>query len=420
MRRKPPLSGGNEASLLCQGEALFPAMVKAIEQARHDIGLVTYLYNNQGSVLPITQALIAAVQRGVRVRLIIDGFGARTDLPALYAQLHQAGVSVCVFRPIKRWWNWLQPSQLRRLHQKICVIDEATAFVGGINLIDDRFDHNHGWSDAPRLDFSVQLQGPVVASIAQALHDLWTRIHLGTEISQELSAMAKGMKPVGETTKELMKKLYLQPQHKTAQPLQGQSNSMGGVRAAFVVRDNFRHRRAIERCYIVAMGQAQTRIDLISPYFYPGRVFRRALQQAAQRGVRVRLLLQGKVDYRIAAWAAQALYDELLRSGVEIFEYTPAFLHAKVAVIDQTWSTVGSSNIDPLSLLLNLEANAVIEDATFAANLAAQLDIAITQSRAIDFSTTQYPSGLRGALRRRWVAGCAHVYMRLAGAAGRY
>jgi len=108
----------------------------------------------------------------------------------------------------------------------------------------------------------------------------------------------------------------------------------------------------------------------VCPYFYPGRLFRRTLRGATRRGVQVRLLLQGKLDYRIAGLAAQVLYDELLAHGVRIYEYTPAFLHAKVALADDDWATVGSSNIDPLSLLLNLEANVVVRDAAFNRTLA--------------------------------------------------
>lgn len=154
------------------------------------------------------------------------------------------------------------------------------------------------------------------------------------------------------------------------------------------------------------------------PYFYPGRVFRQALRKAARRGVRVRLLLQGKVDYRIAAIAARALYDEMHANGVRIYEYTPAFLHAKVAVVDEEWATVGSSNIDPLSLLLNLEANVMVRDAEFARSLALRFEAAFAASTEI----TAMPAhaGWRGWLRRAGVAWVANLYLRVAGITGRY
>jgi cardiolipin synthase len=190
------------------------------------------------------------------------------------------------------------------------------------------------------------------------------------------------------------------------------------VRAALVVRDNFRQRRAIERSYVEAIVQARERIDIACPYFYPGRAFRRALARAAARGVRIRLLLQGKVDYRFAALAARVLYDELLARGVRVFEYTPAFLHAKVALVDREWATVGSSNIDPLSLLVNLEANAVVVDGPFVAELSQRLDAAFAASREITAPALR--PGLRGWLSRGFVAWVATLYLRLAGITGRY
>ena len=144
----------------------------------------------------------------------------------------------------------------------------------------------------------------------------------------------------------------------------------------------------------------------------------RALRHAARRGVAVRLLLQGRVDYRIAALAAQALYTELHGAGVRIFEYTPAWLHAKVAVVDADWATVGSSNIDPLSLLLNLEANVVVRDADFAAALSSRLDAAFDQSQEVTAAPAR--GGLRGWLQRALVAWVANVYLRVAGITGRY
>ncbi|HEY1397870.1 phospholipase D-like domain-containing protein, partial [Roseateles sp.] len=189
------------------------------------------------------------------------------------------------------------------------------------------------------------------------------------------------------------------------------------VRAAFVLRDNLRQRRTIERAYVDAIRAATARVDLITPYFYPGQRFRRALKDAAQRGVQVRLLLQGKVDYKIAALAAHALYDELLGHGVQIYEYTPAFLHAKICVVDNDWATIGSSNIDPLSLLLNLEANVVVRDAAFAGDVAREFDAAVAKSLRVEPTAGR---GIRGFLGRALVAWVAYVYLRVAGATGRY
>ena len=176
--------------------------------------------------------------------------------------------------------------------------------------------------------------------------------------------------------------------------------------------------RCSQRRQPVRCGAPVTSLDIAVPYFYPGHGFRRALRGAARRGVAVRLLLQGKIDYRIAALAAQALYDELRVHGVHIYEYTPAFLHAKVAVVDDDWATVGSSNIDPLSLLLNLEANVVVRDRAFADSLRQRFDVAVQASAEVQDRPVR--QGWRGWLHRGFIAWVANVYLRVAGIAGRY
>lgn len=412
---RPLFSGGNQARLLKGGDDLFAAMVDAIRAARHQVWLATYIYTDEGAVREVTHALTDAARRGVQVKLVLDGFGCRSDLPGLRPLLEESGVQLAVFRPLDRWWSWFRPGQLRRLHQKMCVVDGTVAFVGGINLIDDRYDLVHGWSELPRLDFAVQVRGPVVAPIEQAVRALFTRARLSSNFRHELATLARSAEPVARA-RRLMRRLRMDD---AGRPGPG-AQALAPVRAAFVLRDNLRRRRAIERSYIDAIRKARVRVDLMSPYFYPGRAFRRVLRQAARRGVEVRLLLQGKVDYRIAALAARALYDELLADGVRIFEYTPAFLHAKVALVDDDWATVGSSNIDPLSLLLNLEANVVVRDAGFTRALAAEFDAAAAASREIDTSLGSHPTGARARLRRWWVAWCARIYLRVAGATGRY
>jgi cardiolipin synthase len=144
---------------------------------------------------------------------------------------------------------------------------------------------------------------------------------------------------------------------------------ISNARAAFLERDNVRHRHAIEDAYLEAIAQARDEIIIANAYFLPGRRFRRALEAAARRGVRVTLLLQGRVEYALLHYATLGLYRILLRAGIRVVEYRASFLHAKVAVIDAGWATVGSSNIDPFSLLLAREANIVVRDAGFAADL---------------------------------------------------
>jgi cardiolipin synthase len=407
----PQAMGGNAVQLLRGGDALFPAMCEAIAAARDEVWLATYIFHDDRSGRIVAQALAAAAARGVRVHVVIDGFGSKYTLSTVSQWLSGSGVWLVVYRPLRRWYSWLQPGQLRRLHQKMCTVDGETGFVGGINIIDDRHDVNHGWTDAPRLDYAVQLGGPLVASVQQATRAVWARAYLGSAWRDEARSIARSVAPVDETLR-----LIRGWRHRRDE--QVETETLQPVRAAFLVRDNLRQRRAIEHSYVQAIRSARERLDIAVPYFYPGRVFRRALRQAARRGVQVRLLLQGKIDYRIAALAARALYDELRLHGVRIYEYKPAFLHAKVALVDGRWATVGSSNIDPLSLLLNLEANVVVDDEGFAQSLGRSLDDAFAASAEVIGRPSR--GGWRSMLHRGVVAWMANVYLRLAGITGRY
>lgn len=410
-------SGGNELQLLRGGDALFPALRAAIASATHEVWLATYIFNDDPAALAVADALAAAARRGVRVRVVVDGFGSAHALTGLRERLEPAGVALAVFRPLAGWWSWLQPGQLRRLHQKLCAVDGEIGFVGGINVIDDRHDLHHGWGETPRLDYAVRLRGPVVAPLEQTARAMWTRAAFGRDWRDEVRDMARSGRPL-KRAQRLLRRLRIAVRPPPPADDAGLPGDGEPVQAAFVVRDNLRQRRSIERSYIAALRAARHSIDLVCPYFYPGRAFRRALKAAAARGVEVRLLLQGKADYRFAALAAQAVYDEMLAHGVRIFEYLPAFLHAKVARVDDHWATVGSSNIDPLSLLVNLEANVVVDDRGFAAVLAAELARDFAASREI---TAPPPlAGWRRWLRRGFVAWVAGLYLRLAGATGRY
>jgi cardiolipin synthase A/B len=405
----PRFVGGNQVELLQGGDALFPSMCQAIDAAEHEVWLATYIFHDDPAAHAVADALVRAAARGVAVHLVVDGFGSIKTLEAVRARFAGTAVQLEVFRPLDRWYAWLQPGQLRRLHQKLCVCDTEVAFVGGINLIDDRHDMNHGWTDAPRLDFAVRVAGPLVQAVHATARVMRARAHLSRQWREEVRAVARSARPVREAM-ALLRQLRAQPRLALPEPQSPMS-------AAFLVRDNLRQRRIIERSYVEAIRRAQRRVDIAVPYFYPGHGFRRALRRAAKRGVQVRLLLQGKIDYRIAAMAAHALYEEMRATGIRIYEYTPAFLHAKVALVDDDWATVGSSNIDPLSLLLNLEANVVVRDRDFAAALAQRFEEAFAVSAEVDSPQRE---GLRGWAKRVLVAGVANLYLRVAGITGRY
>jgi cardiolipin synthase A/B len=426
----PRFVGGNRVELLEGGAELFPRMRAAIAAARREIWLATYIFHDDATATALLDEMCAAAARGVAVHLVVDGFGSNNTLPRIRERLAATEVRLEVFRPLERWWAWLQPGQLRRLHQKLFVCDagevagsaqdigedvaediaEDIAFVGGINIIDDKLDVRHGWSDHPRLDFAVELRGPIATAVHATARAMWARAHLASGWREEMRTLARSAARI-DRARALMRQLR-------GAALLSAAEDPRPMRAAFLVRDNLRQRRAIERSYVEAIRAARERIDIAVPYFYPGRVFRRALRRAARRGVRVRLLLQGKIDYRIAAIAARALYDELRANGVRIYEYTPAFLHAKVAVVDDEWATVGSSNIDPLSLLLNLEANVVVRDAGFARALGARFEAAFAVSAEVTSAPAR--AGWRGWLQRAGVAWAANLYLRVAGITGRY
>jgi len=338
---------GNRITLLKSGVEYFPALVAEFDAAQREVHLETYIYEDDVAGRTVAAALARAAKRGVATYVMVDGFGSKDLNPALVAELRAAGVRFLVYRPKISPWT-LKRARLRRMHRKVAVIDARVAFVGGINIIDDMDTPKH---TPPRFDYAVRIDGPLVARIHPAVKRLWALV------------TATQFKPVRPRLRDLGP--FTVPR--------------GGQRAAFVVRDNFAHRREIEQAYLAAIRRARSEIVIASAYFFPGQSFRRALTDAAARGVRVILLLQGRVEYVLLHYASRALYGAFLDAGIEIHEYHRSFMHAKVAVIDRHWATVGSSNIDPFSLLLAREANVVIEDDGFAGQLRDSLLAAITE-----------------------------------------
>lgn len=411
---QPEFQGGHRLTLLRGGEQLFADMLQALDEAQREVWLATYIFHDDACAAALAEALARAARRGVRVRVVIDGFGSHHSRAWLESQLTPAGVALVVFRPLDHWTHWLQPGQMRRLHMKLCVVDGQRGYVGGINLIDDHIDLRHGRSDTPRLDYAVRVEGPLVTAMAQATRAMWSRAWFGRDWRQETRTLLAARQPLAEL-RRLWRQLRLSRRARAARPV-----PQPPVVAALVVRDNLRQRRTIERAHIDAIRGARQRIWLVTPYFYPGRELRQALREAAARGVEVKLLLQGKVDYRLAAWAARVTYAELLAHGVQVHEYTPAFLHAKVMLVDTQWATVGSSNLDPLSLLLNLEANLIVRDTTFSQALATELEAALAASRQVPHDEVRGEFRWIRLTRRALVAWVAYVYLRLAGVTGRY
>ena len=334
---------GNKITLLQNGAGFFPQLEAAIDSAVHWIYLDTYIFANDATGQRIAASLIRAAQRGVAAHLLIDGYGAQAYPPNSLQTLREAGVAALIYRPEISPLRF-QRQHLRRLHRKLAVIDQQAAFVGGINIVDD-IDKR---TKLPRFDFAVQVEGPLVAPILREMRNLHNRV-----------ARAQLHSPHA-----------IQDSPATAE-------AAGDTRGGFVLRSSLRHRRDIEQAYLHAIADAQHEIILANAYFLPGHRFRKALINAAARGVNVRLLLQGYSDHPWVHYATRSLYAQLLAAGIGIYEFQSGEMHAKAAVIDDHWATVGSSNIDPLSLMLSREANVVVYDQAFAQMLAAILKNAI-------------------------------------------
>lgn len=329
---KPDWRDGNRVRLLENGEEFFPRVFEALRRARVRVYIETFILLDDEVGRALLRALAEAAARGAVVDVLADGFGSEPLTPGYRAQMAAAGVQLHLYEPRPRLFG-LRTNPFRRLHRKIVLIDGRLAFIGGINFCSDQL-----LASGPSAlhDFAVELQGPGVGDIEQF-------------VAHSRSAAHPPQAPVSA------------------------SRVVGPARVRFVTRDNHRHPGDIEREYRVAIRAAQREILLANAYFFPGYRLLRDLRSAARRGVQVTVVVQGKADLRIVPVVARWLYHYLVPAGVRICEFRTRPLHAKVAVVDGRWATVGSSNLDPLSLSLNLEANLVIVDAGFGAELRARL-----------------------------------------------
>jgi cardiolipin synthase len=354
----------NDVRLLHSGTDYFPALIEAIGAARYEVYFETYIFADDDTGKAVQGALMAAAGRGVQVRMITDWYGTgNARIKRLHAELLAAGVEHRVFNP------WFKRG-VTRTHRKICVADRAIAFVGGININDDLFcDYNHALRlPAPRWDFAVSVRGPLVAAIQTEMQAQWAR--LGKMNIFKRIGLYNDMRKVNKIAAKNM------------------------VQAGFVVRDNLRNRRTIQRAYMQALGRARKSVLLANPYFAPGRRFRHALAAAAERGVDVVLLI-GVGEIWLQDAVAHSFYPKLLAAGVKVVEYHKTQLHAKVAVVDDDWATVGSSNVDGLSLFLNQEANVVVKDAAFARSLRSHIEQAVADGVVIHLDDFEHVGRFR-------------------------
>jgi cardiolipin synthase len=338
-----PLAAGNRIELLVDGPATYRAMFEAIDAARDHINIESYTIEAEGPGQELARRLIQKRRQGVKVNLLFDHVGSLGTGSRFFDALREAGVQMCCYNPLVRGWKAALGRSLHwRDHRKLLVVDGKVAFTGSLNICSASSRPAHGthrrWllRQTPWRDTHVRIEGPVVAQLQQLFLDHW--------VAQT------GQRP------------YLSHFFPRLQPV-------GGLRTAVAAAEGGRRRNPFYRALLRAIDGAQDRVCITAAYFVPPRRLLRALVRAAQRGVAVKLVLPGLSDSWAALHAGRSHYTRLLKAGVRIFERQHALLHAKTAVIDGVWATVGSHNLDWRSMLHNAEANVVALDERFAGEL---------------------------------------------------
>jgi cardiolipin synthase len=363
--------------LLKGSDEFFPALVRCIDAAKEEVRLETYIFDFSLGALGVAHALERAAVRGVHVMVMLDGFGTPVIALDWRERWQRSRVELLCYSPMIAFvTGW--PANWRRLHRKLCVVDRTHAFCGGVNLLDDHWDpHAQQTLVNPRLDFVLQVWGPVAHNIHKSMEDLWTRVALSQAMRTLSLVRVKSQAEVLEAWWKTFSPALAPPD---------QWEAGRGARAPthppsmrLVLRDNVSHRWQIQASYLHAIERARSEIWIANAFFFPSSRMLQALCAAARRGVQVHVLLAGRAEYAWMYRATWHLYGVLIKSGIEIHEYTPSFLHAKVAVVDEDWSTVGSSNLDPLSLMMAREANIVAHSKALVLELKAQLQLAKAQ-----------------------------------------
>lgn len=336
---------GNQLRLLENGEGFFPRVFGAIRRAERTLLLETFILFEDDVGLALHQELLDAAQRGVAVEVMVDAYGSPDLSDNFVNTLTAAGVRFIYYDP-RPLVMGMRTNLFRRLHRKIVVADEAIAFVGGINF---SAEHNSSYGPQAKQDYSVEVKGPVVADIAR-----FVREGIGSESVTRRWWGGRSRRPAA-------------------------NKNPGNAQVLFVYRDNDQHRDDIEQHYLDMLRNAREEVIIANAYFFPGYRLLREMRHAAQRGVRVKLIVQGEPDMPIVKTGAELLYNYLVGGGVEVYEYIRRPLHGKVALQDRQWATVGSSNLDPLSLSLNLEANLIVYDREFNQQLRDNLQRLLTE-----------------------------------------
>jgi cardiolipin synthase len=346
-RKEPVWLSGNTIQILKNGGQIFPEMLRSIEEARETIHLEIYIFRSDQTGRRFAEALAKKAKEGIAVKLIYDSLGSLTSSRELFLSMEEAGVEIFEYHPIAPWSpGW----RLRkRDHRKILVVDGRVGFVGGINIGDeyaDSADGGQGWRDT-----HIRLEGPAVRELQQVFLSTWIK---------------------NKKAKSLPHPSY----YPDLQPA-------GDLPVSLVASQGWKGKNQIKQAYLTGIRQARERICITNSYFVPPPGVLRELKVAAQRGVEISILVPKKSDVPVIDYACRALYAKLLRWGVRIFEWEGSILHAKTAVIDGNWSTVGSYNMDQLSFSYNLEVNVVVRGETFGKKMEAMFWEDLKQSREV-------------------------------------
>ena len=360
------LSHGNHFDILTNGVEIFPALLTAIEESKRRISFETYIYDTGEVANRFTDALERAARRGVKVNIVVDAVGASSMEQDHVERLRNAGAHVARFN-MPAWYSLEEVNY--RTHRKILVIDGEVAFTGGASVADHwvgNADSKEHWRDT-----HVRIRGPIVRTIEAAFYENFME--------------ADGTAP---------------PELDPAPPPAGNDGAALVIRSSPTGGSN-----DLKRLYLLSIASARRTMDIATPYFVTDESTMWALEDALRRGVKIRILLEGDItDAMPVKYASRRVYEQLLRQGVELYEYQPTMMHAKVLVIDQVWNMFGSANFDNRSLELNDEMNVAVSSRAVAARFARDFEHDLTRSHRITLEEWQHRPLLDKVRERFWSA----------------
>jgi cardiolipin synthase len=362
-----PLTKGNKVSLLADGQAAYTAMFKEIENAKDHINLESYIIEDDETGRRFADLLLRKQAAGAQVNIIYDSVGSFKTPESFFKRLRDGGIQVVEFNPVNPLNAPGEWSLTQRDHRKILIVDGKVAIIGGINI-------SKVYSSTPfkrKLnkkapihwrDTDIQVEGPAVAEFQKLFLDTWLK-QKGPKLAE------RNYYPDMAPIKGISALTRLSPAGKAPETTSNLPKEEGTALVRVVGSTPGETNRIPFIVYVSAITFAEHSIHITNSYFIPDDQIAKALTDAARRGVDVKIILPGITDSKLALYAQRYHYAELLKSGVRLYECNTALLHAKTAVVDKVWSTVGSTNMDFLSLLKNDEVNAIILSHEFAGEM---------------------------------------------------